>query len=96
MKKLKMILPMLAFIFAIALSFAFKPDNAVIPGYVNHPLLGWTPIDADCTTGDFDCQIRFEGETTTLNVYPEPKDVDDEGNPIEPLKSNSPEPIILD
>lgn len=48
MKKLRMILPMLAFVLAIGMSFAYvKADLAVIQGYIETSPGVWESVDVN-------------------------------------------------
>ncbi|MEZ4970789.1 MAG: DUF6520 family protein [Flavobacteriaceae bacterium] len=72
MKKLKIILPMLAFIFAIALSFAFAGTNeTTVQGYYEASPDNWQPVNVDCE-GSSDCKIRFLPDPTIHQVYATP------------------------
>jgi len=70
MRKLKLILPMLAFVFAIALSFASVTLGAD-PEY-DYIKIGdsWEEIDAqECESGATSCQVRLAPGTPPLDVY---------------------------
>ena len=70
MKKLKLILPMLAFVFAIALSFASVTLGAD-PEY-DYIKIGdsWEEIEAlECNPGSTSCQVRLAPGATPLDVY---------------------------
>lgn len=100
MKKLKMILPMLAFVLAIGLSFAnVKDNNTVQTGYVYDSGI-WTMINSPCEGNGYTCKIRFvDGNgnplSDELDVYPIPAFKDDEGNTVVPLKSSSPNAVDI-
>lgn len=72
MKKLKLILPMLAIIFAIGMSFAFvnsTPEDYYVSGYVlidNEPY----PVEVNCNlqTQD-DCLVEIEGLPDEFQVF---------------------------
>tara|TARA_R110000868_G_scaffold185635_1_gene427630 strand:+ start:286 stop:570 length:285 start_codon:yes stop_codon:yes gene_type:complete len=91
MKKLKLILPMLAFVFAIALSFAFvnaTADDFYATGYV---IIEGQPYDVDTNCNSqstSDCKVRIENLSGTFIVYDSETD--------EPLKSNAPIQTIDD
>lgn len=71
MKKLKLILPMLAFIFAIGMSFAFvdaTPEDYYATGFIQ--LDGtWYQVDVDCDSGLDECQVILEGDESQIE-YP--------------------------
>ncbi len=73
MKKLKLILPMLAFIFAIALSFAFVETEADYNNDFIH--LGgdsWLPIpEVNCAEGDETCTVQRTEGGQIYDVYDE-------------------------
>lgn len=72
MRKLKFLLPMLVFVFAIALSFAFAGANeTVAQGYYEASPGNWQPINVDCK-GSSDCLIRFLPDPTIHKVYATP------------------------
>jgi len=62
MKNLKLILPMLVFIFAIGMSFAFENSTAedyYATGFIQ--LDGtWYQVDVDCETGVEECKVILE------------------------------------
>lgn len=96
MKNLKMILPMLAMIFAIGLTFAtvdpeFKPEPVEqAKDYILINGTTWVSIDEQsCEGSEFICQVQ-DGENGP--VY----DVYDERNDDEPKRSSSEDPIIID
>ncbi|MCK0135294.1 DUF6520 family protein [Arenibacter sp. S6351L] len=77
MKKLKLILPMLAFVFAITLSFA----SVTLGADPEHDYIkigdSWEEIDAlECNSGSTTCQVRLAPGATPLDVY------DNEGDPL--------------
>jgi hypothetical protein len=89
MKKLKMILPMMAFIFAIALSFAtvnLSPESAYETGRVNGPN-GWETIDVECGDGDELCKVKFSPSGQSYQVY--------EADETTPRTGSSSEPILI-
>ena len=93
MKKLKVILPMLAIIFAIGLTFASvspKPDpNVQANDYV---LINgnWRAIDeTPCQAGDETCRVQFGENGPVYDVY-------DEMDTSTLKESDSEDPIILD
>lgn len=67
MKKLKVILPMLAFVFAIGLSFAFvnaTGEDYYIAGYIEINGVPY-PVDVDCDLQNpLNCQVEIEGVGT--------------------------------
>jgi len=75
MFKLKFVLPMLAFVLAIGMSFAFTnatEDDFYATGYVE--LDGqWYQVDVDCqTTSDYKCEVQIMGETQSNPVHSQP------------------------
>ena len=72
MKKLKLILPMLAFVFAIALSFAFTnatADDYYATGFIQIGTT-WYEVDVDCNeVNNNDCKVRLEGQSQVYTVY---------------------------
>ena len=93
MKKLKLILPMMAFIFVIALSFAFvntTADDYYATGFIKIGTT-WYPVDVDCQQNEQnDCLAQIEGEPETYEVHNGPS----ETAPV--LKSASPAPKVID
>lgn len=70
---------MLAFIFAIALSFAFVDKSAdkdyYATKYIEVPG-GWATIEVNCHAGSLDCSVKFSGAPSmTFPVYDQ-KDTD--------------------
>lgn len=62
MRKLKMILPMLAFILAIGMSFAYVRTSAEKDYYATKYIQvpgGWATIDVECNPKDDKCMVRF-------------------------------------
>ena len=72
MKKFKVILPMLAFVLAIGISFAFVNTSAekdyYATGYIQVPG-GWATITVDCPDGSDDCLVKFQNDPTIYQVY---------------------------
>lgn len=67
MKKLKMILPMLAFVLAIGMSFAFVGTSAEKDYYATKYILvdgGWATIDVVCNPQNDECLVRFSDDLT--------------------------------
>ena len=93
MKKLKLILPMMAFVFAIALSFAFVNTTAedyYTTGFIKIDST-WYPVDVDCSQNEQnDCLAQIEGESETYEVHNGPS----ETAPI--LKSASLAPKVIE
>lgn len=92
MKKLKLILPMLAFICAIGMASAtvdLKPEpNIQAQDYV---LIdgSWEAIpEQNCTAGEYTCQVQFGQGGPVYEVYDE---MDDE----EPKASPSRDPKVI-
>lgn len=100
MRNLKTILPMLAFVLAIGMSFAFvSEDDAYFTAYVNDAGT-WTAVNVNCPDGNNNCTIQFvdkDGNALSgiLDVYPIPSFVDEEGDPVEPLKSVNFKPELI-
>lgn len=75
MKKLKMILPMFAFILAIGMSFAFVETSAEKDYYATKFIQvsgGWATINVECgNQQDEDCLVRFSDDPSEAeyNVY---------------------------
>ena len=95
MRNLKSILPMLAFVLAIGMSFAFvgaTGENYYATKYIQVPG-GWATITIDCPDGDGECLVQFNDNPTPLNVY-DSKSVSDpaEGNSTVEVR-NVPTPI---
>lgn len=92
MRKLKMILPMLAFILAIGMSFAFvkdTPKDFYATGYIQINS-NWYPVNVDCQlVEDFKCVAQIKGETKLYDVHNAPSET------AQILKSASPEPKII-
>jgi hypothetical protein len=71
MKKLKLVLPLMAFIFAIALSFAFttmeeKPNN----DFIHLGGDSWLPIqEVNCAEGNKTCTVQRTEGGPIYNVY---------------------------
>lgn len=92
--KTKILLPVLAIVFAVGLSFAFvnmTGDDFYDTAYIQ--LDGkWEPVQVNCPGNGTTCLVQIEGETTTHPVYavenPGPNDL--------PLESNSPFPEIIE
>ncbi|WP_262707163.1 DUF6520 family protein [Arenibacter aquaticus] len=96
MKKLKLILPMLAFVFAIALSFAFvstTSEDYYATGFIQIGTT-WYEVDMDCSPGEELCKVTLEGDETETKyqVYD-----DENGNPLEstsPFPEEIPDPRL--
>lgn len=75
MRKLKMILPMLAFILAIGMSFAFvkaTPKDFYATGYIQIDSI-WYLVDVDCgNPGESFCSVIFEGAEEPYDVHTAP------------------------
>lgn len=79
MRKLKMILPMLAFILAIGMSFAFVKTSAEKDYYATKYILvdgGWATVDVECYPPGDMCIVGFSDDILErqFRVYDE-KDV---------------------
>lgn len=67
MKKLKMILPMLAFVLAIGVSFAYVGTTSEKDYYTEKFILveapnGWAAIDVECAPQNDECTVIFSGD----------------------------------
>ncbi|HTN68290.1 MAG TPA: DUF6520 family protein [Gelidibacter sp.] len=65
MRKLKMILPMLAFILAIGVSFAYVKTSAEKDYYATKYIYvpgGWATIDVECPRKNNECTVVFSGD----------------------------------
>lgn len=77
MKNLKLILPMLAFIFAIGLTFATaNPESEPEPKELANDYLlingSWEAIpEQDCSYGQFTCQVEIGEGGPVYEVYDE-------------------------
>tara|TARA_R110002020_G_scaffold37072_4_gene111784 strand:- start:7285 stop:7569 length:285 start_codon:yes stop_codon:yes gene_type:complete len=91
MNKLKLILPLLAFVMAIGMSFAFvgtTGEDYYVAGYVTINGEDYL-VDANCNSQtQQDCRVQIQGLQGTFIVY----------NPDTgaPLKSNAPTVVIAD
>lgn len=92
MKLKKLILPMMAMIFAIGLTFATvntEPEPELLAN--DYILVGssWITIpEQNCEDGQFNCQVRYGQNGPVLDVYDE---MDDD----EPKKSTSQNPTLI-
>ncbi|WP_072880651.1 DUF6520 family protein [Salegentibacter echinorum] len=73
MKYLKMILPMMAMVFAIGLMFAntpteMDPDNDYV--LTNNGVV--TIDEVDCGEGDIPCEGQFSGDNNQYPIYDDP------------------------
>ncbi|MEH6680318.1 MAG: DUF6520 family protein [Sediminicola sp.] len=71
MNKLKFILPLLAFVMAIGLSFAFADTDGTKDYYATKYILvpgGWATIDVECPQDNQDCTVTFAGDPSA-NEY---------------------------
>ena len=88
MKKLKVILPMLAIIFAIGLTFASVSPKTDLNVQANDYIQvggSWVAIpEQTCEEGEFTCRVQ-DGDNGPYEVY-------DEMNDDEPKSSASPDP----
>lgn len=92
MKKLKILLPMLAFIFAIGMAFATtepkeEPKILALDYYQENGIWKSVP-EQNCGVGQFTCRVQFGTSGTSHILY-------DNMGDSEPKPSVSPEPIIL-
>ncbi|MBO3100262.1 DUF6520 family protein [Gelidibacter pelagius] len=87
MKKLKMILPMLAFVMAVGLSFGFV-DTTVSPenGYI-YKDSAWQQVDVMCGTGSQDCRVKFSPNGEVYQVF--------DADLTTPRSGNSEEAILI-
>ena len=94
MFKFKFVLPMLAFVLAIGMSFAFtdaEVDEAVVGWY--GPQYDRVQINVNCTGSLTDCTVQFIHEDGSLDggielIYPNETS-------LTPLRSSSSEPIKM-
>ena len=100
MKKLRMILPMLAFVLAIGMSFAYvNAEKSMFPAYVYDSGV-WTAVDVNCPGTGRNCTVQFVDEfgnplSNVLDVYPIPSFKDKNGEDVEPLKTSNPFPELI-
>lgn len=92
MKNLKILLPMLAFIFAIGMAFATtdlkeEPEVLALDYYEENGVWKSVP-EQDCGVGVEICRVQFGTNGTPHDLY-------DNMGDDEPKSSDSPEPIIL-
>lgn len=92
MKNLKILLPMLAFIFAIGMAFAMtdlkeEPEVLALDYYVENGVWKSVP-EQNCGIGEKICRIQFGPNGTPHVLY-------DNMNDEEPKTGNSDDPIIL-
>ena len=91
MFKLKFVLPMLAFVLAIGMSFAFTnatEDDYYATGFIQ--LEGtWYQVDVNCSTGDKACYATLNGDENEVEhqVYDAPNGV--------PLKNITDDPTEI-
>jgi len=94
MRNLKTILPMLAFVLAIGMSFAFvNEDETIAEGYYG-PAGNRTKITVNCDEGNHDCRIQFVDQSgdpigLPLLVYPDQSS-------MTPLPSLSEDPFEIE
>jgi len=68
MKKLKLILPMLAFVLAIGMSFAMRSNE--LDYYQDN---GWKSVpEIDCSFGEEGCYIRLEENGNPIQLFDTP------------------------
>jgi|TARA_B100000678_G_C17920415_1_gene387092 hypothetical protein len=96
MKNLKFLLPMLAMIFAIGLTFATvdpEPKPEPVEQAQDYILLNgttWVSIDEQpCETGEFTCRVQDGENGPIYEVY-------DERNDEEPKGSSSEDPMVIE
>jgi hypothetical protein len=72
--KTKFLLPVLAMIFAIGMSFTtVNADKAVATGFIETSPGNWEQVDVDCPTGLNDCRMFFSSEPDKIySVYDAP------------------------
>ncbi len=92
MRKLKLIFPMLAFLLAIGLSFAFV--NATAEDYYTAGFIQmgttWYPVDVNCEqNSQYECRVQIEGEPETYEVHSAPNET------APTLKSASPNAKVI-
>ena len=76
MRNLKTILPMLAFVLAIGMSFAFvnaTGEDYYATGYIELDNQ-WYGVNVDCTVEDENCKVILQGDATQFEhpVYDAP------------------------
>lgn len=91
MKKFKFILPMLAFIMAIGMSFAFvnaSGEDLYASGTI---FIDGNPyaVEVNCSSGEENCLVTLEGDETETEYQV----LDSMGNP---LKSVAPAPVLIE
>jgi hypothetical protein len=89
--KTKFLLPVLAMIFAIGMSFTSVNSNkAVATGFIETSPGNWEQVDVDCPTGLNQCEMFFSSDPDEIySVYDAPA-----GNLI---KTSNTEPVeVLD
>ncbi|MCX2837467.1 DUF6520 family protein [Salinimicrobium sp. MT39] len=91
MKNLKILLPMLAFIFAIGMAFAIdhKEEPEVLAlDYYKVGSTWYSVAEQDCGIGEFTCRIQFGANGTPHDLYENMGDKD-------PKPSGTPDIIVL-
>lgn len=67
--KIKMLLPVLALIFATGMSFTtVSASQNTISGFVERTPGNWQAVNVDCQ-GNQECLVQFAGEPQTHQVY---------------------------
>ncbi len=70
MKRSKLILPLMAFICAIGMSFTTANSTILqSTGFVEIAEDDWLEVQVDCGTGDLECQVKFSENGEPYNVY---------------------------
>lgn len=85
--KTKILLPVLAIVFAVGLSFAtanLSSGVAVETGWVNGPN-GWELITVDCGEGQLHCKVKFSPSGQSYQVYEADKSTPRTGISSEPI-----------
>lgn len=69
--KTKFLLPVLAMIFAIGLSFANieRASDPTTDYYLENGQFEPIGMELNCGTGNIDCEVEFEEDGTTYKVY---------------------------
>jgi hypothetical protein len=92
MKKFHFMLPLLAFIMAVGMSFAVVENTAedfYATGYIQIGTT-WYAVDVDCQQQEqFNCLAQIQGQSTEYPVHTAPS----LSSPL--LKSNSPEAKVI-
>lgn len=91
--KTKILLPVLAIVLAIGMSFAFvnaTEEDYYASGFIQ---IGteWHPVDVNCNGSSYDCKVQISGSSTEYLVY----STSNPGPLDKPLKSSTQTPEII-